>query len=242
MVTDSTTHQFGMSYFGYASSQFSDNSTGAASIYTFHLVSLNYRLTPQTSVGLSPAFIYESQGQRYGSQMPAETRMSDLSVDMIHRNPIFLPFEIKSKAVYRFIFPTDPIARKVDTHFGLGAKFEFSRDLSSALSLGYIPKVTYFISPTKLGELEQWLSLTYFFGDRISISQGVGMKDVLYNTSSANRDQHVQSQLIQTLLNVNVGEHMTVSMGLGQERSASTAWSLYREEESAYLLMASVWM
>jgi hypothetical protein len=248
----------GVSYFGYYSSEVADMNQGGASIYLYNLIALNYKLNQRFTVSVRPTFTHDTAGVRYGYDMDAKTEMADSHIAVIDKNPITLPFDIKTKAVYKLFVPTQPDQVKANTIGGLGLDFEVARDLSNGFSVGYYPRGfilaqqqnTFLgkegsndkLKPTQSGRLEQWLRVTKYFGDKINLSQGVGVKDEYYNASTTDQQRHASFRLLETTLNFEVNNNFDFSVGVGQTNPSSRSLQVYNNSETAYLVMTSVRM
>lgn len=248
-----------ISYFGYFSTEAQDVNAGNPSFYAYNLIAINYKLDTRFTVSARPTFTYDSAGTRYGVDMPARTKMADSHFALIDKNPFSLPFSIRTKAVYKLYVPTDPEWQQAGTYGGLGAELEMSKDFSNGFSLGYYPKVILLaqkqnsfiyedsgrstLKPTQNSRLEQWLRVSKYFGDKVNVTQGIGLKDEFYNSSTANQDQHSQYQLLETTLNVEVSDNMDVSLGVGQSTPIPVhSFQLYRDVETSYVFMTSIRM
>ncbi|UOF01837.1 hypothetical protein [Bdellovibrio reynosensis] len=249
LTSDFSTDKIALSYFGYISSQASDVKEGEASIYSYNLIALGYRLDSRFTAALRPTFTYDSKGLRYGAMMPAQTRWGDSSIDLVDRKPF--DFEsVRSKAVYRFLLHTDPAWIKENTVGGLGASYEFTKQLSPHFSFGYFPKAfvlvqsktSYESKPTQLAQLEQWLRLNKYFGDKVSISQGLGLKNMFYNAQTSEQEKRTDFSTLETLVNLDIGDHGTVSLGITQEHPFAKSLQLYKDSESAYVLTTCFWL
>ena len=248
-----------ISYFGYFSTEAQDVKIGNASFYAYNLIAINYKLNPRFTVTARPTFTYDSAGTRYGYDMPARTKMADSHFALIDKTPFELPYSIRTKAVYKLYVPTDPEWQQAGTYGALGAELEMSKDFSNGFAFGYYPKVialaqkqSSFIyeengrstkKPTQNSRIEQWLRVSKYFGDKINISQGLGLKDEFFNSSTENQDQHSQYQMIETTVNVEVSNNMDVSFGVGQSSKIPVqSYQLYKDTETSYFAMTSIRM
>lgn len=248
-----------VSYFGYFSTEAQDVNVGNPSFYAYNLIAINYKIDSRFTASARPTFTYDSAGTRYGVDMPARTKMADSHFALIDKNPFSLPYSIRTKAVYKLYVPTDPEWQQAGTYGGLGAEVEISKDFSNGFALGYYPKAILLaqkqnsfiyedsgrsiLKPTQNSRLEQWLRVSKYFGDKINISQGIGLKDEFYNSSTKNQQQHAQYQLLETTLNVEVSDNMDVSLGVGQSSLIPVqAFQLYKAEETSYVFMTSIRM
>ncbi|XGC79507.1 hypothetical protein ACES2L_09225 [Bdellovibrio bacteriovorus] len=249
LTNDFSSDKIALSYFGYISSQVSDVKQGDASFYSYNLVALGYRHDSRFTAALRPTFTYDSKGLRYGTMMPARTRWGDSSIDLVDRKPF--EFEsVKAKSVYRLILPTDPLWVKANTTGGLGASFEFTRNLGPGFSFGYFPKgfilvqskSIYESKPTQAGQLEQWVRLNKYFGDKASISQGLGLKNMFYNAQTPAQEKRSDFTTLETLVNFDIGNHGTMSFGVTQEHPFAASLQLYKDSETAYVLTTCFWL
>lgn len=248
-----------VSYFGYFSTEAQDARIGNASIYAYNLIAINYKINPRFTVSARPTFTHDSAGTRYGYDMPARTKMADSHFALIDKAPFELPYSIRTKAVYKLYVPTDPEWQQAGTYGALGAELEISKDLSNGFAFGYYPKLIAWAQkqnsftyeengrstkkPTQNSRIEQWLRVSKYFGDKINISQGLGLKDEFFNSSTANQDQHSQYQMLDTTVNVEVSNNMDVSFGIGQSSKIPVqSFQLYKDTETSYFAMTSIRM
>ncbi|MGZ3773945.1 MAG: hypothetical protein ACXVCY_13595 [Pseudobdellovibrionaceae bacterium] len=253
-------NRYGSSYFGYFATQASDLSDGDASIYTYNLFSLNYRLNSRFSTGLKGAFVTESAGTRFGERnSPANTKMADSSISLTDKKPLNSSFWSSSKIVYKLILPTDTDSQKAKTYGALGMDLEFAHDFLQSYAIGYYgkgyvtaqSKAVYVdtdllngkIVPTQIGRLEQWLRFIKYFGDKVKIIQGVGLKNSFYNSKTEDQKKNMSYSLLETTITFSVNDNMDLSIGVSQESEQSFgSLQVFNNVETSYLIMASVWM
>ncbi|HEX7676083.1 MAG TPA: hypothetical protein VF412_18045 [Bdellovibrio sp.] len=248
-----------ISYFGYYSSEIQDVNAGNPSFYAYNLIAINYKLSSRFTVSARPTFTYDSAGIRYGEDMPARTKMADSHFALIDKAPFSLPFDLKTKAIYKIYVPTDPEWQQAGTYGGVGAELEMSKDFANGFSVGYYPKAFVLAQkqstfvyqdsgmslalPTQISRIEQWFRVSKYFGDKFNISQGIGLKDEYFNGTTVNQDAHSQYQLLETTLNFEVNDNIDLSFGIGQTSPIPLhSFSLYRDVETAYLVMTSIRM
>ncbi|WP_413577667.1 hypothetical protein ACLVWU_04505 [Bdellovibrio sp. HCB290] len=246
------------SYFGYYSSEVNDFNTGNGSVYMYNLLALNYKLDQRFTVSVRPTFTYDSEGVRYGYEMPSKTEMADSHIALIDKTPLSLPYDIKTKAIYKLFVPTAPDQIEAGTYGGVGMDFEAARDLPMGFSVGYYgrgwalaQKNSTYISnegktprmkATQSGQIEHWLRATKYFGDRLNVSQGVGVKDEFYNGSDDENQRHEAFQSLETNLNFSVNDNIDLSLGVAQSTPASQPFKIYDNEYTSYVIMTSVRM
>ncbi|WP_413580665.1 hypothetical protein [Bdellovibrio sp. HCB288] len=250
--------QISASYFGYYSSEVNDFNTGNGSVYMYNLIALNYKINPRFTASLRPTFTYDTEGVRYGYEMPAKTELADSHIALIDKNPFSLPYDIKTKGIYKLFAPTAPDQIEAETYGGVGLDFEASRDLPQAFAVSYYTRgwvlaqknSTYTsnegktpkLKATQNGQIEHWLRLTKYFGDRLNISQGVGIKDEFYNATDEEHQRHEAFQLLETNLNYSVNDNIDLSFGVAQSNPSFKSFEIYNNDNTSYVIMTSVRM
>lgn len=246
-----------VSYFGYVSAEVKDVQSKNPGLYSYHLLAFNYNHSPRYTWSLRPTFTYESEGTRWGDKLPARLRMADSNITLIDQKPLSLPDTWGSKLNYKLFLPTDPEWQKAGTVAGFGINFEIYKDLPNAFSIGYYPKgfvllniqeryLTDYdgydvIKPTQLAQIEQWIRLTKYFGDRLSLSQGVGYKTYVFNASTNQQRAQTNHALLESTINLSVNNNVDISVGIAQEHiSHERSWQPYHDEESTYIFMTSI--
>lgn len=245
------------SYFGYYSSEIPDFETKNSGLYTLHLLSISRQLNPRYKLSLRPSFTIETAGVRYGEQAPAKTALSETAIALVDKSPFPSLIAIASRVTYKIILPTDPAWVQAKTYGALGANLSFEKFFPSGLSIGYSPKLqmnfqryqeylkktgsTTTATPTQKGFVEQWLKASQVIASKVSISQGIGLKNYQYYPSSRGLPQNRKSNLLETSLNIELSDTADLSLGIGQEnQTEKNSFKAYRSAESSYVIMTNI--
>lgn len=237
---------------------------GDGQISTYNFIAVDYRLSYTTKLSLRPEFFWSGGGQSQYGEKKSEVKPGNIYLAYIDNEFGLIPSPIGDLGVklqFRVYIPFSDYSKQQKTITILEPRFQFYRPLGKGWQFNYRFHPQYYVQSqtaytmkfddggtavgvTPMAELEHYVEIDKALSKRWAISQDLGFKHKISNSSAANNLGTRKSTQAYFRPGINFHEG-AISFKLGYSwvpmvRNGDTVDEFYSPEDSEYTFLAYV--